>query len=259
MNANNFESCNRHPHTFGAQRRFYRNQVRSDHLSSFTVKVKETDLLIHAEKCLERIARELVFEQRQIIEFYAKLHPQFAHTLTAWNIKGPAPLIIKAMTHAGKKVGVGPMAAVAGAIAEFVGLKLLQHTGEVIVENGGDIFIRINDPVIVGLYAGKSPLSMRLGLWIPGGKKPISICTSSGTVGHSLSFGCADAVCVISESCALADAAATAIGNRIVEKKDIQTAIDFGKKIEEVAGVVVVVEDKIGLWGEVEVVPLKKG
>ena len=99
---------------------------------------------------------------------------------------------------------------------------------------------------------------MRFGLRIPGSNRPIAICTSSGTVGHSLSLGCADAVCVISESCPLADAAATSIGNRIGGKKDIQTAIDFGKSIEGIVGMVVVVEDELGLWGELEIVPLKR-
>ena len=238
------------------QQRVYRNLVQSNHLVSFAVKVKETDLLVHTAEPLEEMTRELVLEQRAIIEFYVNRYPRFEKALVPWHIEGPAPLIIQEMAKAGKKAGVGPMAAVAGAVAEFVGRGLLQCTNEVIVENGGDIFMKTNDPTVIGLFAGESPLSMRFGLRIPGGNTPITICTSSGTVGHSLSLGKADAVCVISPSCPLADAAATSIGNRIKSKKDIQTAIEFGKTIQGVSGLVLVVEDEVGIWGELEIVPL---
>jgi hypothetical protein len=150
------------------------------------------------------------------------------------------------------------MAAVAGAIAEHVGLDLLFHTDEVIVENGGDIFLKTHSPVTVGVFAGDSPLSLRIGLRINPKENPLSVCTSSGTVGHSLSFGKADAVCVISRSCSLADAAATSIGNKVESKAHIQRAIDFGKQIEGVMGIVVIVGDAVGAWGEVEMVPLER-
>ena len=252
---------NPQPVVFKPQQRAYRNWVQSNHLVSFAVKVKETDLLVHAAEPLEELTRELVLEQRAIIEWYVNQYPRFARALYPWHIAGPAPPIIQAMANAGEKAGVGPMAAVAGAVAEFVGRGLLPCTNEVIVENGGDVFLKTNDPTTVGLFAGKSPLSMRFGLRTPGGNAPIAICTSSGTVGHSLSLGKADAVCVVSSSGPLADAAATSIGNRVESKRDIQTAIDFGKAIEGVSGLVLVVEDEMGLWGELEIVPLdlKKG
>ena len=149
------------------------------------------------------------------------------------------------------------MAAVAGAIAEHVGIDLLKYCNEVIVENGGDIFLKLDDPVTVGIFAGRSPLSLRMGLRMETMGKPMSICTSSGTVGHSLSLGNADAVCVVSDSCSLADAAATAIGNRVKSKTQIQNAVDFGKHIEGVKGIVVIIEDEVGMWGDLDVVPLK--
>ena len=110
------------------------------------------------------------------------------------------------MIFAAQAAGVGPMAAVAGALAEQVGQRLLKSTSEVIIENGGDIFIGARQILTVGVYAGGSPLSLKLGLRIDPAKGIRGICTSSGTVGHSLSFGKADAVCVLSDSCALADA-----------------------------------------------------
>jgi len=219
--------------------------------------VKETDLHVHAAGALENLTRELVFEHRAVIESYIKQYPGFAKTLVPWPLTGPAPLIIRDMIEAGERANVGPMAAVAGAIAEHVGKALLQHTEEVIVENGGDVFLKTNRPAVIGIFAGKSPLSMRVGLRIDSQKHPVSVCTSSGSVGHSLSFGRADAVSVISWSCSLADAAATAVCNFVRSKKDIQTAIDRGRKIDGVMGLVVIVGEDMGAWGELEFLPLK--
>ena len=239
------------------RKRFYRNLVLKDHLVDFRVTVKETDLFIQALKPLEYITRELVLENRGYIENYIKRYPEFARTLKPWRVRGPESKIINEMAIAGEKAGVGPMAAVAGAIAEHVGSGLLKHSDEVVVENGGDIFLRLRNPVSIGIFAGESPLSLRMGICVDSREKPISICTSSGTVGHSLSLGIADAVCVVSDSCSLADAAATSIGNRVTSKAHIQSAIDFGKHIEGVRGIVVIIGDDVGIWGDLEVVPLK--
>jgi len=238
------------------QDRTYRRLAQRDNLVSFRVTVKETDVLVHAAEPLEDVTKELILKHRGYIEAYIHQNPGFAETLNPWRISGPAPRIIRNMTAAGEKAGVGPMAAVAGAIAEQVGLELLSHTTEVIVENGGDAFIKANGAVTIGIFAGSSPLSLRIGLRIDSGARPIAVCTSSGTVGHSLSLGKADAVCVVSGSCSLADATATSIGNRVQSASDIQEALDAGKGIEGVKGVVIIIGDAIGMWGELEVVPL---
>ncbi|UCH23250.1 MAG: UPF0280 family protein [Deltaproteobacteria bacterium] len=241
--------------------RFYRNLIRRSDLVSFRVAVKETDLFVQADKNLEGLARDLVLQCRAYIETYAKNNPLFLKTLRPWRVNGPAPLIIRNMARAGQMAGVGPMASVAGAISEYVGKGLLPHTDEIVIENGGDVFVKTKSSFTVGIYAGASPLSLRMGIRIDGENKPISVCTSSGKIGHSLSLGKADAVCVVSRSCPLADAAATATANRVHSKSDIPKAIGFAKAIEGVSGLVVIVDDEIGLWGQLEVVPLtlKKG
>jgi ApbE superfamily uncharacterized protein (UPF0280 family) len=238
------------------QNRSYRNLSCKKNLVAFRVAVKETDLLVHAVKPLKDITREFILQHRGYIETYIQMYPEFATSLKPWRIDGPAPVIVKDMAAAGEAAGVGPMAAVAGAVAEHVGKDLLSHTDEVIVENGGDVYIHTDGVVTIGIFAGESPLSLRVGLRFEGGKRSFAVCTSSGTVGHSLSFGTADAVSVVSDSCALADASATAIGNRVRSKADIAKAIDFGKHIEGITGLVIIVEDEIGLWGELELVPL---
>lgn len=239
------------------QKRLYRNLSVRENLVAFRVAVKETDLFVHAAKPLKEITRELILKYRGYIEAYIKRYPEFVKALKPWHVSGPAPIIINDMASAGEKAGVGPMAAVAGAIAEHVGNDLLMHTDEVVVENGGDIFFKTNGPVTIGIFAGKSPVSLGMGIRVDPGEKPLSVCTSSGTVGHSLSLGKADAVCVLSDSCPLADAAATSIGNQIKSKAHIGSAIDFGKNIKGVGGIVVIMGDEIGMWGELEVVRLK--
>jgi ApbE superfamily uncharacterized protein (UPF0280 family) len=239
------------------QQRTYRNFVHTNRLQSFEVIVKETDLLVHARENLAGITRELVLEHRGVIETFIENCPEFLETLHPWPLQGPAPNIVKDMAEAGRQAGVGPMAAVAGTLAEYVGMDLLQHSSEVIVENGGDIFLKTDEPVTIGVFAAKSPLSLQIGLRVDSARGPQAVCTSSGTVGHSLSLGKADAVCVVSNSCALADAAATAIGNRVHKKKDIPDAIEVAKNIENIGGIAIVIGEDLGIWGELEMVPLK--
>lgn len=240
------------------KKRLYRNLVKGSGLCSFKVVVKETDLFVHAQKPLSDLTKELIIKFRGYIESYISRQSAFAQTLIPWPEKGPGSPIIRDMIEASQKAGVGPMASVAGAIAEYVGKGLLKNSDQIIVENGGDLFIKVSSPIIVGLYAGKSPLSMRLGIKFQPNKNPLGVCTSSGRIGHSMSMGKSDAVCVVSNSCCLADAAATAIGNLVQSEKDIQHAIGFGKKIDGVAGIVVIIGKEMGIWGNLEVVPLIK-
>jgi ApbE superfamily uncharacterized protein (UPF0280 family) len=148
------------------------------------------------------------------------------------------------------------MAAVAGAIAEAVGTDLLAYTPEVIVENGGDIFMKISRTRLIGVYAGEAPFTGKIALDISPEEMPLGVCTSSGTVGPSLSFGVADAVIVLSHSAALADAAATAIGNKVKTIDDIDVAIGQAQAIDGLDGVVIIKGDRMGMWGKVKLVSL---
>ncbi|MFC1984864.1 UPF0280 family protein [Chloroflexota bacterium] len=233
--------------------RTYRHWVKDKSLISFNVTVKETDLYIRASRNLKSKALKLVLEYRDILERYIERHPLFLTALEPLPANDNAPRIVNTMLESARKAGVGPMASVAGAIAEFVGTELLAFSPEVIVENGGDIYLKSLGEMIVGIYAGKSPLTGKIGLEINGEDTPLGICTSSGTVGHSLSYGEADAVVVLSQSATLADAAATAIGNLIKQQADIPGGIEFAKSIEGLRGMLIVKDDKIGLWGEVKI------
>lgn len=237
-------------------RRAYRRLAMVAHLHSFQVTVQETDLMVQAEQDLSALCREEVLTQRGYIEQYIRRFPEFLRSLTPWYSDEPAPEIIRRMIRAGQAAGVGPMAAIAGAVAEAVGEALRRQSKEVVVENGGDIYLVLERPVTIGLYAGKSPLSLRTGLHLDPGGKPLSVCTSSGTIGHSLSMGRADAVCIVARQCALADAAATAVANRIADARGIPDAIQFARSIDGVQGVAAICGERLGLWGDLRLVKL---
>ena len=233
--------------------RTYRHWVKGKDLVAFNVTVKETDLYIRASKNLSSKARKLVMKYREALEKYIERHPSFLTSLEPLPLDDDAPQIVKLMAEAARKAGVGPMASVAGAIAEFVGSELLAFSPEVIVENGGDIFLKSLRKRLISIYAGESPLTGKIGLEIEPEETPLGICTSSRTVGHSLSYGQADAVVALSPSTPLADAAATAIGNLIKQPDDIPSGIELAKSIQGLKGVLIIKDDKVGIWGEVKI------
>jgi ApbE superfamily uncharacterized protein (UPF0280 family) len=218
--------------------------------------VKETDLFIRAQSDLKKHALDSVIKYRTEIERYIEKNPLFRTTLEPYPVEDSASPIVKSMGNAATAASVGPMAAVAGAIAEFVGKDLCLLSPEVIVENGGDIFANIKKMRRIGIYAGDSPFTGKIALEIEPENTPIGICTSSGTVGHSLSFGSADAVLVLSHNTALADAVATAAGNIIKSALDIDAGLEQIKTIKGLIGTVIIKDDKIGVWGDIKLVSL---
>jgi len=230
--------------------------VKADDLVKFSVLEKETDLLILADKNLHKEALETVIKLRAVLEAYIIKDEKFLKTLRPYWVGLRAPKIVKEMAWAGRRARVGPMAAVAGAIAEHVGKELLRHTREVIVENGGDIFMKIKKPRKIAIHAGSSPFSEKIAIEVEPDQTPFGICTSAGTVGHSLSLGNADAVVVMSKSTALADAAATAIGNVIQSINDIEGGLNLAKRIKGVKSVLIIKEDHIGAWGKMKIVAI---
>jgi ApbE superfamily uncharacterized protein (UPF0280 family) len=236
--------------------RTYRKRVTARNLVSFCVAVRETDLWVSADTNLKKETRDLVFDCRHQLEVYINTHPEFATTLLAWPEDPYAPGLVKEMIVVSKKLGVGPMASVAGTIAKYVGEGLLKFSEQVIVENGGDIYLKANQPIIVSIFAGTSPLSERFGLLIPVKHMPLGVCSSSATVGHSLSMGAADAVCLLSPSAALADGAATALGNRIKRKADFEKVASWASDIEGILGGVIIFDDRMATWGDIELVKI---
>ncbi|OQX16436.1 MAG: hypothetical protein BWK76_11650 [Desulfobulbaceae bacterium A2] len=243
------------------RRRSYRTRAQAEGMVSSIVRVHETDLHIQAPVPVAAEARTLVLLLRAELEDYIRRCPDFLPALTPLPADPQAPPLVGQMLEAGIAAGVGPMAAVAGAIAEGVGRGLFAAgVDELIVENGGDIFISRKSVCQVAIFAARSPLSGRVGIRLTAERMPLGVCCSSATVGHSLSFGAADAVVVLASSTALADAAATRIGNEVRPARpgrdSIGPALAVAQAIPGIDGVVVVQNDKLGAWGQVELIRL---
>lgn len=241
-------------------RDYRRLQSQGDLVSSF-VRISETDLHILADRDVKERATELVLQYRMQLESYIARHPEFLTALTPLPADSLAPPLVRDMLAAGEIAEVGPMAAVAGTIAEYVGKSLLaEGVRETMVENGGDIFLHRLKSCTVAIFAGRSPLSYKVGLIVPGETMPAAVCTSSGTVGHSLSFGEADSVTVLASSTALADAVATRLGNEVGAARSgeagIKRALALARQFAGIDGVVVIRGELMGAVGKVELVRL---
>lgn len=237
--------------------RSYRTLENSGLVSSY-IRLLETDLHILASEPVEEKALALVTTLRKDLDGYIKKVPPFREALTPLPLDESAPQIVQEMLIAGQKTGVGPMAAVAGAMAEKVGVGLLKNgVSEVMVENGGDIYVARQRECVIGIYAGQSSLSGKVGLKLSAQEQPCGVCCSSGRIGHSLSLGESDAVVVVAASTPLADAAATKLANEVdASRRSVDRALSQAKKIEGISGVVIVQDEKLGAWGEIELVGL---
>ena len=215
---------------------------------------KETNLLI---KCDEEQAIDAAIDEssraRHEIERFILKYPEFRWSLEPLKLRGEHPKIIELMLRAGELAGVGPFAAVAGAISQVAAEAAIDAGAKnVLIENGGDIAIAGNRDFRVGIFAGDAEGSEKIGFLVEARELPLGICTSSGTVGHSLSFGHADAAVVIAREASVADAAATAIANE-VKGGDVKSSIERGlsraRRIPEIRGCLIVREKHIGTWG----------
>jgi len=224
------------------------------------VQYLETDLWIGVDhgsfhKEIAEFAQKEVFKLRKQLEEYILRHPEFKSSLKPVNPLPDAPEAVATMTAAGYRTRTGPMASVAGMFAWDTGVKIRRHfpVKELVIENGGDYFIFLKEDLLITIYAGDSPLSEKIAVIIPASETPCGVCTSSGTVGPSLSFGKADAVMVACYSPALADAWATALANRVKSPADIEVVLKYSEQFPEILSLVIICEDKTGIRGNFEV------
>ncbi len=238
------------------EERKYREHVKSPDLVRFEVVDNETRLLIAAKEDLSLKTRALAGKYRKQLEKFINENPGFKEALHPFRIPLFSPKIIRETAWAAKRCLVGPMAAVSGAMAELVGRELSIYSREVVVENGGNIFIRSRTPRKVMIFAGTSPFSEKIALEIDPKDIPCGICISSGMVGTSFSFGKADAVCVTAKSSALTGAAATAIGNVVQDINTINDGLEIARKIKGLTGVLIIKDDRMGIIGKIKIVPV---
>lgn len=233
----------------------------NDRWRNFSVSVKETDLWIAVSNTgeihsVKSFSLNRILFYRNIIETHILEFPEFLSSLSPLVTPGGVHPLVREMYEASRLALTGPMSAVAGVVAEYICRDLLNEYGfpEVIVENGGDIFMKLTSPATISVYAGGSPLSEKIGLVVRPEQTPVSICCSSGTVGHSFSFGNADACMIASESGALADAYATAFCNKIKNSRMVRKVAEQALKIPNIISVVIIKDDKVGLGGKIEVI-----
>lgn len=238
-------------------REIYRGGITATDLLRFHIIVKETDLLVLSERDISDLVRDIVMTQRDRLERYIAGNPSFRDSLLPIAVSDTAPGIVKSMALAAHASGVGPMAAVAGAVCEAVAGAVGESVRELILENGGDLYVAGTRERIIGIFAGKEARGGTIGLRVAPEKTPIGVCTSSGRIGHSLSFGDSAAATVLARSCALADAAATAVGNRVRGRHGVREGLAAARDIPGVLGVVVLRDGRLGAWGDVEIVGLQ--
>ena len=227
---------------------------------SFRSAHRETDLWVavdtpHFRDDIDRFTMERIRFYRNVLEKHIEQFPEFGTSLVP--VAAPAGMhpLLRDMYEAAQAAGTGPMSAVAGAMAEYICRDILEEytADEVIVENGGDIFMKLISPATVSVFAGTSPLSDKIGLVIKPEETPLSVCCSSGTIGHSLSFGIADACMIACRSGALADAFATAFCNEVKSREMVQEVTEYALHKPEIVSVVIIAGDKVGLGGSIEI------
>lgn len=234
--------------------RFYRHSAPSRG-TAFNVKHHASDLHILADRDLTAEAYAILVKLRDELDLHIKIHQDFLYSLTPVEEPEGSPEIAAMMYRASQLTDTGPMAAVAGTIAELTGRELLKSTASVVVENGGDIWLSAPDTVIIAIYAKNLYFRNNIALKINPRQMPCSVCTSTSKLGHSLSFGKADSVTIIAASGALADAAATMTCNMVQDENDMETALERALSVPGVTGGLIILRDKMTIQGDIELAP----
>lgn len=240
-------------------RRAYRDSVRpQDGEVRFLVAVEQTDLLVVAEKNLQEAVASHVSQVRGDIKNWIMFHPDFAESLVPVAVPDTAPDIVRAMAEAAARCNVGPMAAVAGGVAQSVADVFVGESPNILVENGGDVYIHSTRERVVALLAEPESGST-IGLKIEADAFPVAVCASSGTIGHSLSLGSGDLVAVIARDGRFADAAATALCNMLKSEDDMDSVLARARELAEfgLSGVFAQFDQKVAAWGALELVALE--
>ena len=221
----------------------------------YQVVVEESDLWITSQVDLKDKILDELHRLRAQIKAYIELHPEFLTSLKPVSVPESAPSIIREMALAGKLFDVGPMAAVAGSIAQHIAQKFHHLSPNLLIENGGDVYMYSETDRQIGILAHPEE-NLHLGLKIYKEEFPCALCASSATIGHSLSFGRGDLVVVKANNGAIADAAATALNNKLQNKSSLARVLKTARqwKRKGVTGVFAQFEDEIGVWGAMELI-----
>ena len=240
--------------SFSINKDDYRIFVDTQNKYTWKVKYRHSDLMIISDKDISLNITPTLIDFYSIIEKFSDKYPSFVKTFNPFIPASDSPDIIKKMCIESAVFNVGPMASVAGAVCEFLADRLARDNPYLAIENGGDIYIKSPNDITAGLYVKNRFFKDNLKIKIRKKILPCGIASSSGTLGHSLSLGKADLAAIVCSSAILADSAATAAGNMVKTKDDIEKTIDHFKDFKEIEGIVLIKDEKIGLFGNIELV-----
>ena len=232
----------------------YRNKISCRQKYNWRILYKYSDILISCDKDVNLKLKKLIEEIYVILESHIRENPFFQKSLSPLKSKPGYPPIIKKMYEKTALFNVGPMAAVAGAVCDFLALGLNKYCRCLVIENGGDVFLKSDKDIDVGVYLKNKYFTDKIFLRIKTGDMPCGLCSSSGSFGHSLSLGKSDLVTVMAGSTISADGAATSVANNINSFKDISKTINYYKTTKDIKGILIVKDDKLGVWGKVELI-----
>jgi len=235
-----------------ADRDIYRNKISAEGRYSFRVDYKYSGLYIICDRDIGSELEEAILSFYRDIEMIIAGQPDFEKSLAPVKAGKDLPLTIKEMYCAGKVFNVGPMASIAGALCDHLAKNLTDRCGFLMIENGGDVYIKSSSLFEVGIFTKNIYFKDKLTLLIEAGQTPCGICSSSGRFGHSLSLGKSDLVTVLSKTATTADAAATAVANTINSEEDIDAAITRFSQYSEIEGLIIIKNKRIGLWGKLQ-------
>jgi ApbE superfamily uncharacterized protein (UPF0280 family) len=238
-----------------ADRDIYRNKISAEGKYSFRLDYKYSGLYIICDQDLSSELEEPVLSFYRDVETVIAKQADFEKSLVPIKAGEDLPRTIKEMCNAGEVFNVGPMASIAGALCDHLAKSLIDRCSFLMIENGGDVYIKSSDPLEVGIFIKNTYFKDKLTLIIEAGQTPCGICSSSGSFGHSLSLGKSDLVTVLSRTATIADAAATSIANTINSEEDIDKAIARFSQYGEVEGLIIIKNKRIGLWGKLQLAP----
>jgi ApbE superfamily uncharacterized protein (UPF0280 family) len=215
----------------------------------FQLRESQCTIISDLPEALE-VATSSIKRQRNELEDYIRANPVFKFALRPL-IVDEGPEVVRFMSEVAQLAGVGPMAAVAGVLADLAVEEMLQTDAKVaIVEDGGEASIATDRPIDIALKAGDTHLSERVGFRLDAS---MGVATSSGLFSHALSLGKAEAATIFADNAGLADAAATAVANEVkgeARREVIEGAIDLGLSIKGVRGVFILFKGLVGMGGE---------
>jgi len=218
---------------------------------AFRIKESECTIVSDKENGIET-AISSIEHHRRLLENYIKEHPRFLHSFDPLTVED-APEVARLMAEASKKANVGPMAAVAGVLADLAVQDMINVGCNVaVVENGGEVFAISNQPIDIAFAAGDELLSREMGFRLK--EFPLGVATSSGRFSHAFSFGDAEAVTIFAVDAGIADAAATSVAN-LITGDDVQNVIRHGIEralsIDDVKGVFILYRGVVGKAGQI--------